>query len=92
MDEAAETKADLLVNVCHYCHEVFTDKEQNYNYSVVNYISLIAEALGIEREDKLKKYKQLDDVYKILDYAKNYIEHSPFSKEKIIESLQTIIE
>ncbi|WP_319202489.1 (Fe-S)-binding protein [uncultured Ilyobacter sp.] len=92
MDEAAETKADLLVNVCHYCHEVFTDKEQNYNYSVVNYISLIAEALGIEREDKLKKYKQLNDVYKILDYVKNYIEHSPFSKEKIIESLQTIIE
>ncbi|WP_319371884.1 (Fe-S)-binding protein [uncultured Ilyobacter sp.] len=92
MDEAAETKTDLLVDVCHYCHEVFIDKEQNYNYSVVNYVSLIAEALGIEREDRLKKYKYLNDIDKILDDAKDYIEQSNFSQDKIIESLKTIIE
>lgn len=90
MDEAAETKADLLVDVCHYCHEVFIDKEQKYNYSVVNYVSLIAEALGIEREDKLKKYKQLNDVDKILDDVKDYINQSQFSRDEIIESLKII--
>jgi len=92
MDEAAETKAELLVDVCHYCHEVFIDREQKYNYSVVNYVSLIAEALGIEREDKFKKYKQMNDVDKILDDAKDYIEQSTFSKDNIIEALKTIVE
>lgn len=92
MDEASETNADLLVDVCHYCHEVFIKEEEKYDYSVVNFVSLVAEALGIEREDKFKKYKQLNDIDKVLEDAKDYINQSPYSLEKIIESLKAIIE
>lgn len=88
MKEAAKTKADILVDVCHYCHEVFMAKEENYDYTVVNYVSLVAEALGITREDKLKKYKQFNNLDKILDGAEDYIKQSPFSRSQIIEALK----
>ncbi len=63
MMEASQTKADVLANVCHHCHNVFVGNEDKYNYSVKNYVSLVAEALGIEREDTFKKYKQITPRY-----------------------------
>ena len=51
----------------------------------MNYVSLVAEALGIEREDKFKKYKQWKDLGRILTDAEAYVEASPFSREKMIE-------
>ena len=88
--EARQTGAEVLVDVCHHCHNVFCDHETEYGFTVKNYVSLVAEALGIAREDKFKKYKQwkhlnriLDDVGKIID-----ISTLPFARERIIEVLK----
>lgn len=89
--EAAQTKVDVLIDVCHYCHEVFITEEAKYDYSIVNYVSLVAEALGIEREDKFKKYKQWGNLNRILEDAEKFIEESPYSREKLIEVLKKII-
>ena len=86
--EASQTGADMLVDVCHHCHNVFCDHESQYGFEVRNYASLVVEALGIEREDKFKKYKQWGDLNKILDDAQEYIGASPFSQVKIIEVLK----
>lgn len=91
MKEASETNADYLVDVCHFCHKIFATKEREYDYSVVNYVSLVAEALGIKREDKLKKYIHMNDIGKILDDAKEGIERSPFPRDKIVDSLNALI-
>jgi Fe-S oxidoreductase len=90
MMEASQTKADVLVNVCHHCHNVFLGDEDKYNYSVKNYVSLVAEALGIEREDSFKKYKQMKNINNILENIDKRIDKSPFTREKIIEALNTI--
>jgi Fe-S oxidoreductase len=90
MMEASQTKADVLVNVCHHCHNVFVDKEDRYGFSVKNYVSLVAEALGIEREDIFKKYKQTKNLDMILEDIDKRSYESPFSREKIIEALNTI--
>jgi hypothetical protein len=86
--EASQTGADILVDVCHHCHNVFCDHESPYGFEVRNYASLVAAALGIEREDKFKKYKQWGDLNRILDDAQEYSEISPFSQEKIIAVLK----
>ncbi len=88
--EAAQTGADILVDVCHHCHNVFCNKESENGFKVMNYASLVAEALGIEREDKFKKYKQWKDLNRILDDVEENIKisASPFSQEKIIEVLK----
>ena len=81
--EASQTGAEVLVDVCHHCHNVFCDHESQYGFEVKNYASLVAESLSIEREDKFKKYKQWGDLNRILDDAQEFIGASPFSIEKI---------
>ena len=81
--EASQTGADMLVDVCHHCHNVFCSHESEYGFEVKNYVSLVAEALGIERVDKFKIYKQWGDLDKIMDDAQDYIGASPFSVDKI---------
>jgi Fe-S oxidoreductase len=88
--EAKQTGAQVLVDVCHHCHNVFCDHETEYGFKVKNYASLVAEALGIEREDKFKKYKQWGEEARILaDIVNNIdVEALPFSQERIIEVLK----
>ncbi len=88
LEEAAQTNADIMVNVCHACHEVFMTKETEHNFAVVNYITLVAQALGIDREDKFKKYMQWGDVDRILEDAGDLIESSPYPLETIIAVLK----
>lgn len=88
LEEAAETSADVLVDICHYCHEIFADQEKKYDYSIVNYMSIITEALGIEREDKFKKYKQWADIDKVLEDANEFVKSSPYSISQIREALE----
>ncbi len=56
----------------------------------MNYVSLVAEALGIEREDTFKKYKQMKNIDTILEDINKRIDKSPFTREKIIETLNKI--
>ena len=88
LEEAVQTQADVLVDVCHYCHEVFVAEEAKYTYTIRNYVTLVAEALGIEREDTFKKYKQWADVERITKDARPYIDTSPYSYPMIREAIK----
>ena len=81
--EAAETNTDILADVCHFCHQVFVFEEGRFGLDSVNYVSLLAEALGIVREDKFKTFARLADPEKILQQAKPYVDSSPFRKKTI---------
>lgn len=87
LEEANETNADILVDVCHFCHESFVRAESAYDFKVENYINLLAHALGINREDKYKKYKQMDSVDEILSACRDFIKDSPYSEKKILHIL-----
>ena len=88
LQEAAQTGAERLVTVCHYCNQTFAAHEAHYDFSVSNYVNLVAEAMGIHREDKFKKYSHWGDLERILKDADDYIAESPFDRERIIEVLQ----
>ena len=91
LQEAEQTNADILVDICHHCHNIFAAEEPKYRYKLMNYVSVIAAALGIEREDKFKKYKQWGSLNKILEDAKEFIGDSPYSREDIIQVLRNSI-
>lgn len=89
MQEAADTHADILIDICHFCHETFVSREPDFPYTVINYITLVAQALGIQREDTYKHYKQTASLTQILNDAHDYIARSPYTREKIIAALTT---
>jgi Fe-S oxidoreductase len=90
LQEAAQTGAERLVTVCHYCSQTFAEEEARYNFSVTNYVTLVAEAMGIRREDKFKKYSHWGSLERILKDANDHIAESPFDRERIVEVLKSI--
>lgn len=56
MEEAKDTGADKMLDVCHNCHWVFVNYQKrnaDFSVNVENYSQYIAEALGIIRPDRL---------------------------------------
>jgi len=90
LKEAAQTGAERLVTICHYCGQTFAAEEKRFNFSVTNYVHLVAETMGIQRDDKFKMYTLWGDLDRILKDADEHILESPFEKERIIEVLQTV--
>ncbi len=79
-----------MVTVCHYCSQTFAAEEVHYDFSVSNYVNLVAEAMGIRREDKFKKYTHWGDLERILRDANDHIAESPYDSERILEVLQAV--
>ena len=90
LQDAAQTGAQQLVTVCHYCNQTFAADESRYNFSVTNYVNLVAEALGLRRHDKFKRYAQWGNLDLILKDASDHISESPFRSERIIEVLKAV--
>jgi Fe-S oxidoreductase len=90
LQDAAQTGADRLVTVCHYCNQTFAAEEPNYDFSVTNYVNLVAEAMDIHRIDKFKKYKLWGNMERILEDANEHIVESHFEIERIHEVLRKV--
>jgi len=90
LQEAAQTGAERLVTVCHYCNQTFLAEGGDYDFSVTNYVNLVADAIGIRRDDKFKQYAEWANLDLILKDADDNIAESPFGNERIIEVLQAV--
>lgn len=90
LEEAARTGADRLVTVCHYCGQTFAAEASGYDFSIINYVSLVAEAVGIRREDRFGKYTRWNDLERILGDAEERVGQSSFEQKRIVEVLQSV--
>lgn len=90
LNEVAQTGADLVSTVCHYCNQTFAGEAQKYDFGTTNYVSLVAEAMGIHREDKFNTYAHWGDLDLILKDADEHIQDSSFDKGRIIEVLKDV--
>jgi heterodisulfide reductase subunit D len=90
LEEAAMTGAMWLVTICHYCSQTFAAEEANYDFSITNYINLVAKAIGIHRTDKFKQYALYRDIELILEDAEDRVVQSRFNKKRIIEVLRSV--
>ena len=90
LQEAAQTGAERLVTICHYCGQTFAAEEERFDFSIINYVSLVAEAIGVKRDDKFKIYTHWGSLDRIIKDADEYILESHFDKERIVEVLQAV--
>ncbi len=90
LQEAARTGAGRLVTVCHYCSQTFAAEERHHDFEIVNYIELVAAAMGRAREDKFKRYIHWGDLEQILTDAGATIAAAPFPRERIVAVLQSV--
>ncbi|MBW2137545.1 MAG: (Fe-S)-binding protein [Deltaproteobacteria bacterium] len=88
LQEVSEMDIDILVDVCHFCHETFCGQQPKYPYSVVNYVNLAAQAIGLRREDKFKGFMRCVNPDKILKAAEENIKGSPYSPGEIVAAVR----
>lgn len=73
LEEAAAAGIDLLVTPDHGCHMCLCGEEARYPFQVRNFVSVVGEALGIEREDLFKRYMLCGDAEKVVEAAGGFV-------------------
>lgn len=64
---AAETAGvDCLVGIYHACHRELCAHERDYPFRIVNFLELVGESMGVERQDLFKQWKVMQDVDRVL--------------------------
>lgn len=79
-----------MATVCHYCNQTFIGGSHRYDFRITNYVSLVAEAMGIYLEDKFNKFAQWGDLNRILQDASGPIGESSFDKDRIVEVFKAV--
>lgn len=57
---------DCLVGIYHACHRELCAHESTYPFKIVNFLDLVGEAMGIQRDDLFKQWKMMQDVDRVL--------------------------
>jgi len=83
LEEAKATGADILATICTGCQESFAPLEHQYPFEVRSYVSLVAEAVGVQHEDRFKPLVNGDDATQVLARVRDYVNTSDFSPEEM---------
>ncbi len=87
LKEAEATGADIMATICTGCQQSFAPPAHQYPFEVRSYIDIVAEAVGVQHEDRFKKYLKLGDITQVMAAAREYIEASDFSMEEMEQIL-----
>ena len=85
MRAAADARVDFLATLYHSCHREICQEEASYPFQIVNYISLLGEAMGIEHPDVYKRYKLMGDPAAIFEEVREYVEANGLDPEQVRE-------
>jgi Fe-S oxidoreductase len=57
---------EVVADIYHACHRDLLGSEQSHGFEVRNFMSLIAEAMGVEHEDQFRRFRLMRDVEELL--------------------------
>ncbi len=82
------TGADIILDICHTCHNLFLNTIDQKDIEICNYITVIANSLGIESHDLLRELKQIEDYNELMNRIHKYLKDSPFSKYQVEKAVK----
>jgi len=83
MRAAADARVDILATLYHSCHREICAEEANYPFAIVNYISLLGEAMGIEHPDVYKRYKLMGDPEAVFEEVRGYVQANGLDPKRV---------
>jgi heterodisulfide reductase subunit D len=78
---------DSLVGIYHACHRELCAHEKSYPFKIVNFLELVGETLGIQRDDLFKQWKMMQDVDRVLAEVAGQAEMAGLDIESVREVL-----
>ena len=88
-EAAAAAGADTLATIYHSCHREICHEEGRHPVAVVNYITLLAEAMGLETaEDWYKRHKLAADPERTFEEVRAYVEARGLDPARVRQALE----
>ncbi len=87
LKEASATGADIMTTICVGCLQSFAPLEHEYALEVRNYVSLVAESVGVRHQDRFKPLVDGRRPGEVLSDVGSRIEASNFSREEMEQAL-----
>jgi len=87
LDEAKAADVDVVATIYHSCHREICQAEAQYPFAIVNYISLLGEAMGIEYPDVYKHFKHQADPAAAFREVEAYVRANGLSPDRVREVL-----
>ena len=85
---AAAAGADTLATIYHSCHREICHEEGRHPVAIVNYITLLAEAMGLETaEDWYKRHRLAADPERTFEEVRPYVEARGLDPARVREAL-----
>jgi heterodisulfide reductase subunit D len=92
LEEAASTGAEVMVDACLGCHFQFLPEESKYPFQVEHILTLIGEAMGIDYEDKIRKFYRYADAGRIMAEAWENVEAGPYNTDFVAYLVKRMFE
>jgi len=83
IEEAQQKDVEILATIYHGCQREICGEEAHFPLKVENYVTLLATAMGIEVEDKFKKWKLMKDPDKIIEDANGCIVSNNINLDRV---------
>ncbi len=84
---------DILVTLYHTCHRLLCGMERDYPFEITNWITLVAEAMGLESHpDLFKRYKIYGDVERVVEEAKDLVAQNRLDSDEVRDFLYAMMD
>ena len=70
---ARKAEVDVVATIYHSCQREICEQERDYPFEIVNWISLLGAAMGIEDVDDYKRYKLLGDPEAVFTEVESHV-------------------
>jgi heterodisulfide reductase subunit D len=88
IDNAGAEDVEVVLDMYHGCHMLLCQEEGRQPFRVENFISFIAEAMGLERrEDAYKRFALLHDADEVVEQALTFIDANSLKLERVRPAL-----
>ena len=82
LQAAADAGVTTLAGIYHACHRELCSHERDWPFEVVNFLELVGESMGLQRQDLFKRLKIMQDVDAILLDSASLIETNGLDLEE----------
>jgi Fe-S oxidoreductase len=87
LDAAQAARVDVVATLYHSCHREICEAEGRYPFAIVNYISLLGEAMGIDHPDVYKHFKLQADPDAAFAEVESYVRANNLDADRVRELL-----
>ena len=87
LDAAKGAGCDTVASIYHSCHREICVQEASSPISIVNYISLLGEAMGIEHPDIYKRFRLQADPQAAFQEVEPYVQAHGLNTDRVRKTL-----